>query len=108
MGIREVVRGADLLDSTPRQLYLYRLLDLTPPSFCHVPLLLAPDGLIKGSQKRRKQRKHQDHRKQRAPSHQPSYLGNGLDGGSKIKEIPHHRQDPAGRKDGDGAFGNWL
>ena len=28
----------------PRQLYLYRLLDLTPPSFCHVPLLLAPDG----------------------------------------------------------------
>ncbi len=44
MGIREVVRGADLLDSTPRQLYLYRLLDLTPPSFCHVPLLLAPDG----------------------------------------------------------------
>lgn len=33
MGIREVVRGADLLDSTPRQLYLYRLLDLTPPSF---------------------------------------------------------------------------
>ena len=44
MGITEVVRGADLLDSTPRQLYLYRLLDLTPPSFCHVPLLLAPDG----------------------------------------------------------------
>ena len=43
MGITEVVRGADLLDSTPRQLYLYRLLDLTPPSFCHVPLLLAPD-----------------------------------------------------------------
>lgn len=44
MGITKVVRGADLLDSTPRQLYLYRLLDLTPPSFCHVPLLLAPDG----------------------------------------------------------------
>ena len=44
MGVTEVVRGADLLDSTPRQLYLYRLLDLTPPDFYHVPLLLAHDG----------------------------------------------------------------
>jgi glutamyl-tRNA synthetase len=44
MGVTEVVRGADLLASTPRQLYLYRLLDLPAPSFYHVPLLLAPDG----------------------------------------------------------------
>ena len=44
MGVTEVVRGADLLSSTPRQLYLYRLLDLTPPAFFHFPLLLAPDG----------------------------------------------------------------
>lgn len=44
MGVTEVVRGADLLDSTPRQLYLYRLLGLKPPSFLHFPLLLAPDG----------------------------------------------------------------
>ena len=44
MGITQVVRGRDLLDSTPRQLYLYGLLGLTPPEFCHVPLLLAPDG----------------------------------------------------------------
>ncbi|MBR5471798.1 MAG: tRNA glutamyl-Q(34) synthetase GluQRS [Oscillibacter sp.] len=44
MGVTEVVRGADLLDSTPRQLYLYHLLDLNPPSFYHVPLLLASDG----------------------------------------------------------------
>ena len=43
-GITEVVRGMDLLDSTPRQLYLYDLLGLTPPQFCHVPLLTAPDG----------------------------------------------------------------
>jgi len=39
-----VVRGMDLLDSTPRQLYLYELLGLTPTELCHVPLLVAPDG----------------------------------------------------------------
>ena len=44
MGVTEVVRGADLLSSTPRQLYLYQLLDLTPPEFFHFPLLRAPDG----------------------------------------------------------------
>lgn len=44
MGVTEVVRGADLLSSTPRQLYLYQLLGLTPPEFIHFPLLLAPDG----------------------------------------------------------------
>lgn len=44
MGITQVVRGRDLLDSTPRQLWLYELLGLTPPQFFHVPLLLAPDG----------------------------------------------------------------
>lgn len=43
-GVTEVVRGMDLLDSTPRQLYLYELLGLTPPKFYHVPLLMAPDG----------------------------------------------------------------
>ena len=41
-GVTQVVRGRDLLDSTPRQLYLYRLLGLTPPEFFHVPLLTAP------------------------------------------------------------------
>ena len=44
MGVTQVVRGRDLLDSTPRQLWLYETLGLTPPSFCHVPLLTAPDG----------------------------------------------------------------
>ena len=44
MGVTEVVRGGDLLDSTPRQLYLYHLLGLTPPAFYHFPLLLAPNG----------------------------------------------------------------
>ena len=44
MEITQVVRGEDLLTSTPRQLYLYRLLGLEPPAFCHVPLLVAEDG----------------------------------------------------------------
>ncbi len=44
-GIGEVVRGADLLDTTPRQLWLYRQLDLAAPArFSHVPLMLGEDG----------------------------------------------------------------
>ena len=44
MGVTEVVRGSDLLSSTPRQLWLYRDLGLTAPQIYHLPLLLAPDG----------------------------------------------------------------
>jgi glutamyl-tRNA synthetase len=44
MGITRVVRGADLLRSTPRQLALYRALAAPPPAFVHVPLVLAPGG----------------------------------------------------------------
>ena len=43
-GIGEVVRGDDLLETTPRQLLLQRLLDLRTPSYAHVPLVLGPDG----------------------------------------------------------------
>ncbi|MBI3821557.1 MAG: tRNA glutamyl-Q(34) synthetase GluQRS [Planctomycetes bacterium] len=43
-GITEVIRGDDLIPSTPRQLLLYRVLGLTPPHFCHVPLVVGPDG----------------------------------------------------------------
>ena len=41
MGITEVVRGNDLLDSTPSQIYLYNLLGLTVPKFYHFPLLMS-------------------------------------------------------------------
>lgn len=43
--ITEVLRGDDLLPSTPRQLLLYEALDLTPPKFAHVPLVVGKDGL---------------------------------------------------------------
>ncbi len=44
MGVTEVVRGCDLLSSTPMQLYIYELLGFRPPEFFHIPLLTAPDG----------------------------------------------------------------
>jgi len=43
-GIREVVRGDDLLEATPRQLMLARLLGLREPTYAHVPLVLGADG----------------------------------------------------------------
>jgi glutamyl-Q tRNA(Asp) synthetase len=39
-GITDVVRGIDLLDSTPRQLYLQRELQLLSPRYAHVPVLM--------------------------------------------------------------------
>jgi glutamyl-tRNA synthetase len=43
-GITEVIRGDDLVPSTPRQLLLYDAIGLTPPRFIHVPLVVGPDG----------------------------------------------------------------
>ena len=42
--VEEVVRGDDLLDTTPRQVWLARCLGLAVPTYAHVPLVLGPDG----------------------------------------------------------------
>lgn len=52
MGVTDVLRGADLLDSTPRQLLLYEALGWSAPRFAHFPLFVNDDGrrLAKRSQ----------------------------------------------------------
>jgi glutamyl-tRNA synthetase len=44
MAITDVVRGADLLGSTARQILLHRALGAAPPRFAHVPIVAGPDG----------------------------------------------------------------
>jgi glutamyl-Q tRNA(Asp) synthetase len=43
-GVTDIVRGADLIDSTARQIYLQRLLGVSTPTYMHLPLLAGDDG----------------------------------------------------------------
>jgi glutamyl-Q tRNA(Asp) synthetase len=42
--ITEVVRGVDLINATPRQLLIMKLLDYSNPVYCHIPVVCHPDG----------------------------------------------------------------
>jgi len=68
-GIGEVVRGDDLLETTPRQVLLATLLDLEVPQYVHVPLVLGADG------------------KRLAKRHGAVTLAERLQGGERIEEV---------------------
>ena len=43
-GVTHIVRGSDLYDSTPRQVYLLRLLGMPEPAYCHIPVITNARG----------------------------------------------------------------
>lgn len=43
-GITQVVRGADIMELTPRQINLFNTFEVTPPSYLHLPLVMNPEG----------------------------------------------------------------
>jgi glutamyl-Q tRNA(Asp) synthetase len=43
-GVNQIIRGADLLDNTPRQLWLQHLLGIKTPEYAHIPLVLNNQG----------------------------------------------------------------
>lgn len=43
-GVTQVVRGADLLDSTPKQIFLQQALGYATPTYCHLPVICASNG----------------------------------------------------------------
>jgi glutamyl-Q tRNA(Asp) synthetase len=59
-GVNQVVRGADLLDSTPRQILLQRALGLPTPAYMHLPVALNAEGRKLGKRDRDDPVKHQD------------------------------------------------
>ena len=101
--ITEVVRGDDLLDSTPRQIELARLLGLPVPRYAHVPIVLGPDGS-------RLAKRHgavtlADHDPERALSWMASSVGLAEPGETVTAEQLIARFDPAGLVTSEGPGG---
>lgn len=44
MGVTHVIRGDDHISNTPKQLLIYQALNVDPPKFAHIPMVLGPDG----------------------------------------------------------------
>ena len=59
-GVTQIVRGADLLDSTSRQICLQQALGLVTPSYMHLPVVLSEDGQKLGKRVQTDPIKHQD------------------------------------------------
>ena len=59
-GITEIVRGSDLLDSTPRHLFLQKVLDVSSPTYFHIPVVVEASGekLSKQTRARPLEKKH--------------------------------------------------
>ena len=72
MGITEVVRGADLLQSSAVQIHLHKLLGYEPPEFMHVPLLCNEEGIRLS--KRDESLSMEELKKEFSPSHLTGYL----------------------------------
>jgi glutamyl-tRNA synthetase len=76
MRIDHVVRGADLLSSTARQILVARALEAEPPSYLHAPLVLGADGA------RLAKRSHgvplRDHRERRSPREMLGLLAHAI------------------------------
>ena len=97
-GVTHVVRGADLLDNTPRQIYLQRALGLQQPAYAHVPVLTEPDG-AKLAKSRRSVRLAADSALAAAPGGVSRCWG---------LRLPIGWQGPAWRKPGTGRSGTGI
>lgn len=80
MGVNRVVRGRDLLDSTPRQIWLQRALGYPTPGYLHVPLLNAEDG--RRLSKREADMGTDELRRRYQPEEMAAYLANLADIGT--------------------------
>ncbi|MCM1429130.1 MAG: tRNA glutamyl-Q(34) synthetase GluQRS [Clostridium sp.] len=80
MGVTEVVRGEDLLDSTPLQIYIHELMGWTPPEYVHIPLLRNEAG--QRLSKRDGSMSMEELRKRHTPEEILSYLRLQLVGGT--------------------------